>query len=69
MKLCCNCGMRMIYLQDFGGKGKCKKCYNSYMKDYSKTKRWLNGTDNRDDMGISLKVWLKSTNGNLKIII
>ena len=48
---CFQCGIKIIYLQDMGENGLCKKCYNAYMREYGQTRRWLNGSERTDDMG------------------
>jgi hypothetical protein len=66
---CHECKNPIEFLADMGSHGMCKRCYNAYMREYGKTRRWLNGSDNNPDLGPDIKIGLRSINGRLIISV
>ena len=84
IKYICNTCKKEMILQTMHSRSKCIECHNKYhkyyrhfnrkrineySKEYQKTKRWLNGTDNFEPLGEKIDVYLKSVNGVLKVKI
>ena len=60
--ICRTCGKQMRTLRDYKKAHLCRLCYNKYMRDYGKTRRWLNGADRTDDLGPELNIGISEIN-------
>lgn len=74
--ICKSCGRKIMTVSDYGQSGECRACYNKrhrsynkndYTKEYRKTRRWLNGSESRDDMGPEADIFIKAVNGSARV--
>jgi len=62
-RVCDDC--RKEYMREWAENNRDRK--NETAREWGKTRRWLNGTDNRDDLGPELETDFRmSVNGELK---
>lgn len=65
--ICRRCNKEIVSLREYYKPHHCRECYNKMMREYGKTRRWLNGTDRTDDLGPDIGVSLRTVGDTIRV--